>query len=67
MTLTIDHKCREQAKDKEKYDKMIKFFAGANDKEDMESRALLFIMDVDYPRQDICLAMKAVEIARGWR
>lgn len=57
---------RQQAQDHEKYDRMVKLLGNAATKEDMEQAALLFIMDLSYPRADIVLAIKAVEREKGW-
>jgi hypothetical protein len=62
----IDSKHREQAQDAAKYDAMVKLLVNATSKEELERMALLYIVDRSYPRADICLAIKAVELANGW-
>lgn len=62
----IDSRHRAQAQDKTKYDRMVKLLGNAESKEELESMATLYIMDMSYPRADICLAIKAVELANGW-
>ena len=57
---------RAQAEQPEKYDRMIKLLSAAETKEDMERVAVLYIMDMSYPRADIALAVKAVERDKGW-
>ena len=55
-----------QAKDAEKYQRMVKFFSHAETKTDLDQSALLFVFDQSYDRGDIALALHTVEIARGW-
>ena len=63
----IDSRHRAQAQDKEKYDRMVRLLNWANSKAELEDLVLLYITDMNYPRADICLAIKAVELANGWR
>ena len=57
---------RQQAQDQAKYDRMVKLFSNAETKEDLERMAVLYIVDMSYPRVDIALALKAVEREKGW-
>jgi len=55
-----------QAKNPDRYDRMVKFFSNAETKEDLQQAALLYVMDMKYDRGDIALALHTVEIFRGW-
>jgi hypothetical protein len=56
----------EGIKSQEKHDCMVKVLSKATSKEEMESIAMMYILDTSYPRADICRAMKTVERQRGW-
>jgi hypothetical protein len=55
------------AQDLEKFRQMRKFFSNAETKEALNKSAMLYILDMSYPRPDISLALKAVEMEKGWR
>ena len=57
---------RAQAEEPEKYDRMVKVFDHADTKDELERMAMLYIMDMSFPRGDIALAVKATESERGW-
>lgn len=57
---------RAMAEQPEKYDRMVKLLGNAETKDDLELAAMLYIMDMSYPRADIALAVKAVEREKGW-
>lgn len=56
----------QQPENEKQYERMVTAFSVADSKELMEKFALLYVMDRSYSRADICLAMKAVEIEKGW-
>ena len=55
-----------QAKDPEKYDRMVKVMSECESKEDMTLWVVMYIKDEAYARPDIHLALKAVEKEKGW-
>jgi hypothetical protein len=55
-----------QAKDEWRTKQMVTFLRKAENKEEMEKIAGLFVFDMTYDRGDICLAMKIVESEKGW-
>ena len=57
---------RKEAQDLEKYDQMVTLLSNAQSKEELEGMAVLYIMDMNFPRPDICLALKAIEHEKGW-
>ena len=61
-----DSRCRGAAESPEKYDRMVKLLGNAGSKGELEQMATLYIMDMSYPRADICLALKSVELEKGW-
>jgi len=58
---------RDHAENPEKYDRMVKFFSRAETKDDLTGASLLYVMDMSFSRADICLALKRIELERGWR
>lgn len=52
---------------KEKYDRMVKLLSQADSKAELESMSMLYVMDMSFPREDICLALKTIEQEKGWR
>lgn len=57
----------QEPKDKSRYETMVNIFRGCDSKDQMgQTAALLFIPDLQYPREDICLALAAVEREKRW-
>lgn len=48
------------------FDDMLKFLNGSTSTEMLSERTVLFIMDVNMPRQDIHVASRKVEREKGW-
>lgn len=46
---------------------MLKVFDVADSKRELESLMLLYVFDLSFPREDILMAAKATELAKGWR
>lgn len=58
---------REFATNKDKFDGMLKVLSNATSKDELEKMSMLYVLDMSYPREDICLALKTIEVERGWR
>lgn len=57
-----------QAKDVWKFTQMVGFFREAETHDEMKRiSVMMFIPDLSYERADICLALKVVELEKGWR
>lgn len=65
--MTFAQKYENGAQNLEHYREMVKWFGGAEDKEQLRDRTMLYILAPQYHRADICLALKAVERDKGWR
>lgn len=57
---------RAQAKEPEKFDRMVKLMGATENREDLQTATLLYVLDMSYDRGDICLAEKAVKQSKGW-
>ena len=57
---------KAQAKNLERYERMVKAFSHAEEKGDLQLLSMMYIADMSYERSDICLALHTVEMARGW-
>lgn len=57
---------RQQPKDREKFDAMMKGLSVADSKRELSKMSLMYVLDLSYPRADICLAIHDIEIDRGW-
>lgn len=55
-----------QAKNTENYIRMVKAFSYTDSKEQLNSLAVFYVLDMSYDRADICLALHTVETAKGW-
>lgn len=53
--------------DHDRYQAMLKVFDVADSKRELESLMLLYVFDLSFPREDILMAAKATELAKGWR
>ena len=66
--VTKEDRYRKQAEDKDRYDQMRTLLQDFDDKPTMNQAAMLFFFpDLSYPRADICLVMKSIEMEKGWR
>lgn len=59
----LDHK---QAKNLQDYERMVAVLSRSEDKDQLKQMSLLYILDMNYHRADICLALHTVEMAKGW-
>lgn len=57
---------RQQPQDREKFDTMMKVLSNVDTKEELAKAALLYILDLSFPRADIMLAVHDIEVERGW-
>lgn len=57
---------RPQAKEVEKYERMVRAFTAAEEKSDLNLLTMMYGYDMSYDRADICLALHTIEMARGW-
>jgi len=55
-----------QAQDPERFERMVKLLSEAQTKSELETLAVLYIGDMSYKRHDIALALKVVELDKGW-
>ena len=55
-----------QAKNREKFDRMVTFFRNAKTRDDLKTCTMMFVMDMNYERSDIMLALGVVEREKGW-
>ncbi len=53
--------------DREKYERLLKFFSNVQEADDLKTAMLLFIMDISYPRADIIMAERVTKKTKGWR
>jgi hypothetical protein len=57
----------KQAQKKNLFKGMVSFLSNAETKDELEKAAVLFVLDTQYPRADICLALKTIKLEKGWR
>ncbi len=50
----------------ERKSQMKKFFETAENKDELKSFAMLFILDLKYERSDIASVLHDVEVEKGW-
>ncbi len=55
------------AKDEDALIRMVTVCGAAENQKELNAAATMYILDMSYERSDICLAMKIIEIERGWR
>ena len=56
----------EAAQDRIKFARLVKMLSHATNVRELESMSILYILDPSYSRADISLAIKQVELDKGW-
>lgn len=54
------------AQNRDQFEQMCKMFEFAETPDELRAASMLFILDMDYARSDISLALKAVSRSKGW-
>lgn len=57
---------RDQAQNKDQYDDMVTVLSNAKSKEELDKIAMLYVLDMNYSRGDICLALNTIERKNSW-
>ena len=60
------NKFRDKAQSKEKFDRMVKLMENAGTSVEFGQVAMMYTMDMSYPRPDILLAMDYVKAKKGF-
>ena len=54
------------ADDQDKFDQMLKMFGSAKDPDELRTVTVMFILDLEYSRKDIMVAVRRTERNKGW-